>query len=151
MQLACTFHLSPENKKFIPGKGHSSAPSGKTCELRDSLFSHQTRNRMDLQRLKRAAKALSKQYVLNQKEFIRDQSYRIENFRVENQFMAAWDLINCIGNRKNKKKCNISGDTPEDRIQKWHAHFSLLFGSPDSENPNQMPQNSLKIPMKSSI
>ena len=66
----------------------------------------------------------------------------IETFKVEHQFRAAWDLINCMGNRKIKKKSNISGDTPEDRLRKWHAHFSHLFGNPDSANSNQQSQNS---------
>jgi hypothetical protein len=66
----------------------------------------------------------------------------IETFKVEHQFSAAWDLINCIGNRKTRKKCNISGDTPEDRLRKWHAHFSLLFSNPE---PTHSPNTDAKL------
>jgi hypothetical protein len=94
-------HLSPltREQKIHPWEGAQLRNLREDLRTKRRIF-HQTRNRMDLQRLKRAAKALSKQYVHNQKDFIRDQCYRIENFRVENQFRAAWDLINCIGNRK---------------------------------------------------
>jgi hypothetical protein len=62
---------------------------------------------MDLQRLRRVPKAVTKQYIADQKVFVRRQSSMTENYKVEHQFRAAWDLINCMANRKIKKKSNI--------------------------------------------
>ena len=58
------------------------------------------------------------------------------------QYGEAWRVVNEISGRKKAKEGQVSGDSPEERVETWFTHFKKLLGEtpsvedPDEEIPN---------------
>jgi ribonuclease HI len=88
------------------------------------------------------ANALSKElcelYQSKEKQFIESELDKVELLTGDRQYKHAWNLINLLTGRKTKTSSKISGNTPEEIISKWHAHFQALLAK-DTSNEIYIP------------
>ena len=56
----------------------------------------------------------------------------IEGMHGAQKYGEAWRVVNEITGRKKAKEGQVSGSSPEERVQTWFSHFKNLLGSPAS-------------------
>ena len=76
-----------------------------------------------------SAKAnLEKAYNTAAEEDLTNLISKVEDAHSSHQHAESWKLIEEISNRKSAKKGIIKGTSKQDRLKKWHKHFSDLLG-----------------------
>ena len=82
-----------------------------------------------------SAKAnLEKAYNTAAEEDLTNLITKVEGTHSSHQHSESWKLIDEISNRKTAKKGIIKGTGKQDRLNKWHRHFSDLLGKEPSGN-----------------
>ena len=73
----------------------------------------------------------------------------VESANRNSQHGAAWKLINDISGRNSSQTSTLKANSPEERVQLWHTHFSNLLGNPpvisDQDTPIDKVFDSLPI------
>jgi hypothetical protein len=80
------------------------------------------------------AKKLSEIYQTKEKEFIGNEFTKAEYLSGDIQYKEAWNIINLLTGRKTKTSSKISGNTPEEKIDRWHTHFQSLLAKDTSSD-----------------
>ena len=81
-----------------------------------------------------SAKAnLEKAYNTAAEEDLTNLITKVEGTHSSHQHSESWTLIDEISNRKTAKKGIIKGTGKQDRLNKWHIHFSDLLGKEPSQ------------------
>lgn len=125
----------PRQKK----KSHLISNSGKVQEARRVLKSvansHRARpTRGSGFRLDAAKIALKDAYTRELEEQLLTKTKELEKAHIERRHGAAWEALREITNKKASPIIKISGDTTQERLNKWFDHFSTLLGTPDQQS-----------------
>ena len=87
---------------------------------------------------KMALKYLYDTYDRLNEEDIATKVSRIEEAHGDRRYGEAWKVVNEVSGRKNAKEGQVSGSSPEERVNTWFTHFKKLLGSPpEVDDPNE--------------
>ena len=66
------------------------------------------------------------------------QTQNIENAHGTMRYGEAWKAVNNVTGRKKAKEGQVSGDSPEERVETWFTSFKKLLGEPPKvDNPDE--------------
>ena len=99
--------------------------SGKTDELREEY--------------KERVQDLYQTYAIIDQEELLQKVAEAEAAHESRKHAEAWRLINDISGRKKAQSSKLKANSPQERVQLWHTHFSNLLGSPPSITEQNTP------------
>ena len=83
--------------------------------------------------MNRAKEQLFKTYDKIDEEELLKKVRRVEAAQGEQKYEESWRVINEISGRKRTKEGQITGNSPEERVNTWFTHFKNLLGEPPGE------------------
>ena len=85
-----------------------------------------------------AVNNLYQTYTLVQEEQLAEQIQGVESAHGAQKYGEAWKVVNEITGRKKAKEGQVSGNSPEERVNTWFTHFKNLLGNqPDVDDPDE--------------
>ena len=82
---------------------------------------------------------LYRTYAIVEQEEVLELVTEAENAHENMKHREAWKLINVISGRKKAQLSKLKGNSPEERVELWHTHFSKLLGNPPSITDPDVP------------
>ena len=108
--------------------------------LSEASLAHRTApSSLSKEKLEEAKKQLDDAYTTATKQYIQEQTARLEETNPEHRHRSSWHIIRELTSSNSVPYCKVPGGTTEQRLNIWYEHFKSLLGSepppPDLSSP----------------
>ena len=131
----CDKNLPKRQRRRRPKIASDTRVNAARTELDEAKNSyHNNPNNETRHDVKLCKDALASAYNTVEEELLDKQIKEVERLDAMQMSRQSWSLINEISGRKKSSCAKISGNSAQDRVNKWQAHFKNLLGEqpPDS-------------------